>query len=177
MQREFNDYSAVEKALAQNEAPARMRVLVGEGIRYSAIIIAFGVSISCMALSIGKGVSLAKEPKIAENFYEFPEAPALSPSQENEIVRNYVIFHDVESKIVDETISVTAGHEYMTSNQHTYDRAFCYTILLRNGVLVRVNLSEKQPDRAPMPLVDQNLRFLNVTRQHIQEMQDLCPYL
>ncbi len=177
VENDTNDFSEVKKALEQNEAPSRMRIMVGQGIRASAIILALGVAVSAMALSIGKGIQFLKDPKIVEKSLDFPKIPPLTPAHEGKVVRDYVIFQNVDTEVAREKISIVAGHNFKTSKQRIYDTAFCYTILQRNGLAVRVELSSKIPDSSPFLRSDQNLTALKMSGRDIREMQNLCPYL
>ncbi len=173
------DYSAVEQALAQNEAPARMRIMTGQGLRALAIL--FGLSL--LALSVGYSWHMAKEPKIetVEKIVEVPtSAPRLpqAPLQEGgtKIVRNYVIFQHVAADMVQNGLNVNTGHNYENSEQTTYSDAFCYVAKQQKGSLLRVELSRKLPGKAP-ETVPGNSSVLNLTSSDMAELRSLCPYL
>lgn len=173
------DYSAVEQALAHNEAPARMRIMAGQGLRALAVLI----GLSTLALAAGYAWHLAKEPKVetVEKIVEVPvPGPNLPqpPKQEDstKIVRNYVIFQHVAADMVQNGLSVNAGHNYENSKQATYSDAFCYVAKGQNGSLIRVELSEKEPNKKPVIVPGDN-KALNLATSDMAELRALCPYL
>ncbi len=173
------DYSAVEQALAQNEAPARMRIMTGQGLRALAVL----AGLSVLALSLGYSWHMAKEPKIetVEKIVKVPtSAPRLphAPLQESgtKTVRNYVIFQHVAADVVQNGLNVNTGHNYENSEQATYSDAFCYVAKSQKGSLVRVELSRKLPGKKPETMPGDSA-VLNLTSSDMEELRSLCPYL
>ncbi len=196
-----HDFSAIEQALAQNEAPMRMRERIGKGAMAGFVIIAAGVALTIASLGIGKGIFWAKEEKIVEiektievpvekiieveKFVEVPmSAPSLPqvPPQTNaKVVRNYTIFQNVDVPVVagkyNDDWFVTAGHNYKTSQQLIYDEAYCYAISLIEGVHIRVNLSKKSSAGVITDEVDSGAEKMGVNKADLRQMRGLCPYL
>ena len=185
-----NDYSAVEQALKQNEAPVRMRERVGRGLMAGAVILAIGVAIPLAALGIGKAIHMAKEEKIVEvekvvevekivevpaPMTALPNAPV--PEVGTKITRNYVIFQDVSQTVGGEDMTITTGHDYASSEQETYDRAFCYTQKNVNGMDVRISLSTKLPGSLPQNALDLGWQNAGLSSADLAELRNLCPYL
>lgn len=170
-----HDYSAVEQALAQNEAPAKMRIMVGHGLRALAI----GIAVSTVILSAGYAAQMVmnKEPAVPQPVeqVELPDPPTRT-SEDNPIIRQYVIFESVEADMIRDNLSVVVGHNYASSKQGTYDEAYCYASEISNGAQTRVDLSTKLPDASPT-LVAGNAARLGLTNEDMKELRALCPYL
>ena len=97
------DYSAVEQALAQNEANSRMRIMAGKGVLAGGVMLGLGG----LAIAAAWAWQIAKDPKIEEKIVEVevekivevpaPQMPQVTPqSSGTKIVRNYVIFQNVD---------------------------------------------------------------------------------
>jgi hypothetical protein len=104
-----------------------------------------------------------------------PQAP-MQTGGENPVVRKYVIFESVDVDTVGEGLSISAGHNYASSKQATYDDAYCYVTKMLNGAHTRVDLSIKLPDAIPTG-VPGNGAELNLTDADMAELRALCPYL
>ena len=175
------DYSAVEQALAHNEANARMRIMTGQGLRALAV----AAAIVAVVLAAAYAWQIAKKPKIetVEKIVEVPvETPApilpTVPEQTGgKVVRSYVIFETVDADTVSPGLSVHVGHDYASSKQETYDNAYCYVARRDGGAQTRIDLSTKLPSGRPVPVPFSNGRALNLTASDMSELRALCPYL
>ncbi len=196
-----HDFSAIEQALAQNEAPTRMRERIGKGAMAGLVILAAGVAVTVAALGIGKGIFWAKEEKMVEvekivevpveKIFEVekivevpisgPSLPQASPQTNAKIVRNYTIFQNVDVPVVtgkyNDDWFVTAGHNYKNSQQRIYDEAYCYAMSFIDGVYIRVNLSTKSNAGIVTNEVDLGAEKMGVNKADLRQMRDLCPYL
>lgn len=189
-----HDFSAIEQALKQNEAPMRMRERIGKGGMVGLVILATGVAVTLAALGIGKGIFWAKEEKIVEvekiievpveKIVEVPvPAPALPqpPARQGgtKIARNFVIFQEIEDqKIGSRTWDIVVGHRYATSEQTTYDEAYCYATTWTDQIQTRIEVSFKTA--AERPIEAHSLaaaQKLNLRETDIAEMLALCPYM
>ncbi|WP_216601864.1 hypothetical protein [Ruegeria sp. HKCCD7296] len=196
-----HDFSAIEQALAQNEAPMRMRERIGKGGMAGLVILATGMAVTLSSLGIGKGIFWAKEEKIVEvektvevpveKIVEIekivevpmpaPSLPQVPPQSNAKIVRNYTIFQNVEVPVVagkhNDDWFVTAGHNYETSQQRNYDNAYCYATSFADGVSIRVNLSTKSNVGIVTDEVDLGAAKMGVGEAELRHMRSLCPYL
>ncbi len=196
-----HDFSAIEQALAQNEAPMRMRERIGKGGMAGLVILAAGVAVTLASLGIGKGIFWAKEEKIVEvektvevpveKIVEIekivevpvpaPSLPQVPPQTNAKIVRNYTIFQNVDVPVVagkyNDDWFVTAGHNYETSQQRIYDNAYCYATSFVDGVSIRVNLSTKSNSGVVTDEVDPGAAKMGVGEAELRHMRNLCPYL
>lgn len=190
-----HDFSAIEQALKQNEAPMRMRERIGRGGMAGLIILATGIAVTLAALGIGKGIFWAKEEKIVEvevpvekvveveKIVEVPvPAPSLPqpPAQSGgtRIARNFVIFQEIEDqKIGSRTWDIVVGHRYATSEQATYDEAYCYATTWTDDIQTRIDVSFKVPNQRPTEASSYAAaQKLNLGETDIAEMLSLCPY-
>ena len=177
------DYSAVERAMAQNDAPARMRLLAGQGIRAFTVLIGVGIA----AVLMGWGWKLAKDPKIVEKevvvekevIVEVPASAPVMPQvsePENEVVRNYVIFDTRKAKVGGKDYIVTVGHNYDTSTQKNYSDAFCYTNLMKDQMQVRIELSRKMPGEVAVVQFDGGATRAGLSGDDVNKLRAECPY-
>ena len=149
--------------------------MVGHGLRALAI----GVAVSMLILSAGYATQMvmkqeAAVPQPVEKV-ELPDVPKRT-SEANPIIRQYVIFESVEADMIRQDLSVVAGHNYASSKQTNYNDAFCYVSKYRDGALIRVELSVKEPNTQPT-FVAGNGGQLGVTNEEMKELRALCPYM
>ena len=136
----------------------------------------------------------AKEEKIVEvekiievpveKIVEVPvPAPALPqpPTRQSgtQIVRNFVIFQEIsDQKIGSRTWDIVAGHRYATSEQTTYDEAYCYATTWTDDIQNRIEVSFKVPDKWPIKANSVSAaEKLKLRESDIAEMLALCPYM
>ena len=176
------DYSAVEQALAQNEANSRMRIMAGKGVLAGGVMLGLGG----LAIAAAWAWQIAKDPKIEEKIVEVevekivevpaPQMPQVTPQTSGtKIVRNYVIFQQVD---IENDWRIETGHEYGSSEQIDYDYAWCHARGQYNDIDVRIHLSNKMPSGDIIEDADFTAaKKIGLTSADLDEWKTLCPYL
>ncbi len=74
-------------------------------------------------------------------------------------------------------MTIVTGHNYASSEQGTYDDAFCYTRKDVNGLDVRIDLSNKLPGNLPQDAEATGWQKAGLSSANLAELRSLCPYL
>ncbi|MCB2053202.1 MAG: hypothetical protein KDE35_03030 [Geminicoccaceae bacterium] len=179
-----NDRTAIPSRKADAAAYRIRRLADARGL------LAAGVAIAIAALGIGIGMSFAWPPTVAKSVSdtgvraglrrlerEYGASSEITPSK---ATTNYAVFKAIEVQHFARTWRIQAGHHFDTSEDPIWARAWCYTSVLRDGVVIRLDLADRKSATASAwtsPTTPQMLQVLDLTNRQVAELARDCPWL
>ena len=193
MQRASIPSKQAEAAAAERiaRAVARRRFATGAAIALAAIGVGLGIRLGLWRPAIGdRVVTLPTPPPLAPVEHKVEPkvepAPSLStPSQTkpfdpHQVVVDYDKFATRNAFVGGRQWEVTAGHHYATDTDKVWSNAWCYTSQYADGVLVKIDLAERdsQSSGPRGPLASPaSLARVGLDDASALEVASKCPWL
>ncbi|MCB1884441.1 MAG: hypothetical protein KDG89_10680 [Geminicoccaceae bacterium] len=157
--------------------------------------LAGGAALAIAAIGIGAGVALAR-PTPARPAAGAPPSALddvrrqlgelegnLEPGTGRmgaKVTTNFAVFRETTISLFDREWVLNAGHHFDSSDDPTWSKAWCYSQLVRDGVVVSLDLA-RRTDPATAPELDittsQTLQTVGLTTTQAKELAAYCPWL
>ena len=175
-------------------AAARRRLATGAAIAVAAVGLGLGIMLGFWKPTVEERqiTRSVQPPQSAEMEKRNPSMkPDISPVEPHPgpvpdkrnpspPIINYTKFATTEIDYLGHRWTIEAGHHYATDTDKIWDRAWCYTRQSPSGILVQIDLAERDsPDARPTALIasPESLKRVDLGDASALDLATRCPWL